>query len=45
MSLIKGQKHDLQIMQNGVLRFAKIVCFNDRISRMDLLKDTTLSSN
>ena len=44
MSVTKGQKTDLQTMQNDVLRFAKNVSINDRISRVDLHKDAKLFS-
>ena len=44
LSLPKGLKHDLQTMQNDVLRFAKNVSIKDRISRIDLHREAKLLS-
>ena len=44
LSLTKGQKNDLQTIQNDVLRFAKNVRINDRVLKVELHKEANLLS-
>ena len=44
LSLTKGQKNDFQTIQNDVLRFAKNIRINDRISKVELHKEAKLLS-